>query len=150
MFQIPAAPRGLPLAWEGHYYARDGEEQCPLNLEKIERIRNQAADLDWSAVVYHEATLSDLDPEAINQARENYKNKNPHLSDEVDSWDAQTFLNKAKLTIQGQITRTAILLLGKTEASHFLSPAVAQITWVLKDRDGVEQSYQHFSCPYLL
>lgn len=26
MFQIPPAPNGLPIAWKGHYYGRDGEE----------------------------------------------------------------------------------------------------------------------------
>jgi ATP-dependent DNA helicase RecG len=40
MFQIPPAPKGIPVAWEGHYYGRDGEELSPLNLEEIERIRN--------------------------------------------------------------------------------------------------------------
>lgn len=41
MFQIPAAPKGIPVAFDGHYYARDSEELVPLNLEKIERIRGQ-------------------------------------------------------------------------------------------------------------
>ena len=26
MLQIPAAPKGIPIAFEGHYYGRDGEE----------------------------------------------------------------------------------------------------------------------------
>src|SRR5690606_8431324 len=38
LFEIPAAPKGLPVAWKGHYYGRDGEELQPLNLEEIERI----------------------------------------------------------------------------------------------------------------
>jgi ATP-dependent DNA helicase RecG len=25
MFEIPAAPQGIPIAWKGHYYARAGE-----------------------------------------------------------------------------------------------------------------------------
>lgn len=29
MFEIPAAPKGIPIAWEGHYYGRDGEELQP-------------------------------------------------------------------------------------------------------------------------
>lgn len=37
LFQIPAAPRGIPIAWKGHYYGRDGSELQPLNLEEIER-----------------------------------------------------------------------------------------------------------------
>jgi len=33
LFQIPSAPKGLPIAWSGHYYGRDGESLSPLNLE---------------------------------------------------------------------------------------------------------------------
>ena len=25
LFEIPAAPQGLPVSWDGHYYGRDGE-----------------------------------------------------------------------------------------------------------------------------
>jgi len=42
MFQIPAAPKGIPISWEGHYYGRDGEELVPLNLTELETIRKQA------------------------------------------------------------------------------------------------------------
>ena len=34
LFEIPAAPQGIPIAWKGHYYARDGETLQALNLEK--------------------------------------------------------------------------------------------------------------------
>ena len=51
LFEIPAAPKGLPVAFDGHYYGRDGEALSPLNLEEIERIRAQAVLEDWSAVI---------------------------------------------------------------------------------------------------
>ena len=41
-FEIPPALRGNPTAWEGHYYARNGEELAALNLDKLEIIRSQA------------------------------------------------------------------------------------------------------------
>lgn len=150
MFQIPAAPAGIPVAWEGHYFGRDGEELSPLNLEEIERIRKGVSRPDWSAGICPGATESNLDPAAIAMARENFKVKNPRLAAEIDQWDTITFLNKVKITIAGKITRTAIILLGKPESEHFLSPAVAKITWVLRDKDNVEKDYAHFSCPFLL
>ncbi len=61
LFQIPAAPKGIPVAWDGHYYGRDGEELSPLNLEEIERIRRQTASADWSAEICTRATIADLD-----------------------------------------------------------------------------------------
>ncbi|MEZ0608766.1 RNA-binding domain-containing protein [Fibrella sp. WM1] len=150
MFQIPAAPRGLPIAYSGFCYAREGDAQTPLSLEKQDRIRHQPAFDDWSAVVCPSATLDDLDPKAVYKARQNFTRKNPHLAEEIGNWDDLTFLNKSKLALQGKITRATILLLGKSEASHFIHPSIAQITWILKDRDGVERSYEHFSCPFLL
>lgn len=79
-----------------------------------------------------------------------YAEKNQKLRDEIIQWDDKTFLNKAKLTIDGKITNAAILLLGKPESEHFISPAVATITWILKDKDGIEKDYEHFSCPLIL
>lgn len=150
MFQIPAAPKGLPIAFDGHYYGRDGEELSPLNLEEIERIRAQGASVDWSAAIVHGATIEDLDPAAMAKARENYKNKFPEQANDVDRWDDITFLNKAKVTIKGKVTRTAIILLGKPEAEHFISPAEAKIRWLLKDAKGNDKDYHIESCPLLL
>jgi ATP-dependent DNA helicase RecG len=150
VFEIPAAPQGLPVAWNGHYYGRDGASLGPLNLEEIERIRAQNCADDWSATILPSASIGDLDPAAIAVARENFIQKNPKLADEAKQWNTKTFLNKAKLTINGQITRTAVLLLGKAEASHLLNPASATVTWILKDREGLERDYQHFGCPLLL
>jgi len=149
LFEIPAAPKGMPVAWKNHYYARDGESLAGLSIEKIERIRNQAQD-DWSRAIVSGASLSDLDKNAIEKARVYYAEKNPHLQNEIQTWDDGTFLNKAKLTINGDITRTAILLLGKPESDHYLNPGTSKISWILRDRDGIEKDYQHFFCPLLL
>lgn len=105
---------------------------------------------DWSAHICVGATLENLDPEAIRLAREEYITKHPKLSEEVAQWDDQTFLNKAKLTLDSKITNSTLLLLGKAESIHLLSPAVPRITWVLKDRDGIEQGYEHFGLPLLV
>lgn len=150
MFQIPAAPKGIPVAFKGHYYARNGESLTALSMEKLERIRSQTTKNDWSAGIVAEATLEDLDPNAIKKARENYLAKFPDKTDEAQDWDTCTFLNKAKLTIKGKITRTAILLLGREESEHYLQPADAKIRWVLKDLKNTEKDYETFSIPFLL
>jgi len=149
-FEIPPAPKGFPIAWEGHYYGRDGEDLFPLNLVEIETIRNQSNKTDWSAQIVPNATLDDLDTQAIEKARKEYKEKNPRKASECDLWDDITFLNKAKVTLQGKITNTALLLLGREESSHFLNPAVAKISWILKDENNIELDYEHFGVPFLL
>ncbi len=150
LFQIPSAPRGLPISWEGHYYGRDGESLSPLNLEEIERIRRENTNEDWSIGICQGATIDDLSVEAIAKAREAYAKKNPRLADDIQIWNDKTFLNKAKLTINDEITKTAILLLGKSESEHYLTPAIAKISWILKDSDDMAKDYEHFSCPFLL
>ena len=150
MLEIPAAPRGLPVDFDGHYYGRNGEELGPLNLEEIERIRAQSTVDDWSAVIVPEAGLADLDEEALVVARRNYRAKFPDKAAEVDGWDDLTFLNKAKLTIKGKQTRASLLLLGREEAEHFLLPAEAKIRWLLKDPAGNDRDYAVFGMPMLL
>lgn len=150
MFQIPPAPRGIPVAWEGHYYGRDDESLGAMNIEEFERIRKQATQSDWSAVVCEDATLEDLEPLAITNARENYKNKFPEQAAAVETWNDITFLNKAKVTIRGKITRAAIILMGKTESEHFINPSEAKIRWILKEKNNSEKDYAIFSCPFIL
>lgn len=150
MFQIPAAPKGIPTSYKGHYYGRDGESLVALSLHELESIRNQSRQSDWSARIVKGATLDDLDPKAISIARSLYSAKNKNNAAEIAEWDDVTFLNKAKLTIKGQITNAAIVLLGKEESEVLISPAVAKIRWILKDSQGVERDYEIKSCPFII
>ena len=106
--------------------------------------------MDWSAQIINGATIYDLSIEAIDFARKQYIEKNKKIEAEILIWDDITFLNKAKVCIQGKITKTAILLLGKPESDHFISPAQAKISWILKDKENVEKDYEHFGCPFIL
>lgn len=150
LFQIPSAPRCIPTEWRGRAYGRIGESIGILSLQELEQIRNQVLCEDWSAQICEKARVEDLDFPAIDFARQEYKKKYPALAGEVDQWDNLTFLNKAKICISGKITKAAIVLLGKNESEHFLSPAIARITWVLKDADGMEKDYHHFGPPLIL
>lgn len=150
LFQIPAAPLGMPMSFKGHYYARNHEDLVPLNIEKLERIRIQEVRRDWSKGICSGAIVDDLSELAIKRARELYIQKNPHLKETIENWTDVVFLNKAKLTIAGKITNTAILLLGKPESVHFISPAVSKVSWILKSKEGIELDYEHFSSPIIL
>lgn len=149
LFEIPAAPMGMPIGWKGHYYSRAGESLTSLGLDKQDEIRRQMGASDWSAQVVQGATLGHLDAIALTRARESFAKKyaNRFEPDEVMRWADSTFLDRAKLTQDGQITRTTLLLLGKEESAHLLSPNPAQMTWKL---EGAERAYQHFGPPFLL
>ena len=149
MLEIPAAPQGMPIAWNGHYYARAGESLTHLGLDKLDALRGQVGAIDWTAQLVPGATLADLDAAALAKARESFakKHANRFTSDEVASWPDDTFLDRARLTQDGRITRTTLLLLGKRESAYKLTPHPVQLTWKL---EGVERAYQHFASPFLL
>ena len=150
MFQIPAAPQGMPIAYQGHFYGRDGESLVALNIQEIEAIRKQNRKTDWSREIVQDASIEDLDPEAIKKAREKYIEKHPDKKNDVPTWTDRQFLNNAKLTLKDKITNAAIVLLGKEESGSLLTPSIPCIKWILKDRDGIERDYEIFHCPLIL
>lgn len=149
LFEVPAAPLGMPIAWKGHYYARAGESLTHLGLDKLDNIRQQTMIEDWSAQIILDGTFDHLDTDALQKARESFAQKyaNRFSSEEVMDWPMKTFLDRAKLTQDGRITRTTILLLGKPESAYLLSPHPGQITWKL---EGPERAYEHFGLPFFL
>lgn len=149
VIDIPSREKGVPLKFYGIPLMRVGEELLPMDDITEMKIRNEVKP-DWSSEICSHATMNDLDLKAITIARKNFKAKNSKLVKEIDGWSDEVFLNKAKLTIKGEITNTAIVLLGKPEASTLISPSVAKLTWILKDKDGVAKDYEHFSSPFLL
>lgn len=149
LFEVPAAPRGMPIGWKGHYFARAGESLISLGLDKQDEMRGQTLAQDWTAQVVPGATLAALDEAAVRKARESFaqKHANRFAADEVAGWPLATFLDRARLTFDGQVTRTALLLLGKAESAWHLLPHPAQLTWKL---EGPERAYEHFGPPFLL
>lgn len=145
LFCIPAA-KGEPISFINYQKIRIGTSLTDLkNYPDLIRIIYNSQ-IDWSAKIIEEASIDDLDSIAITQAREKFKEKNtgkPWFK-EIDQWNNAKFLDRAKITINGKITNTAILLLGKEESAHYISPAVAQITWKL---DTEESAYEHFEIP---
>lgn len=148
LIRIPAA-NGEPTRFKKIPYIRIRNNKTDLreHTDLIRIIYNTQE--DWSAQIIEKATLADLDPEALKVAREKFKEKNTKtdFAHKIDVWDDATILDKAKITINGKITNTAIILLGKEESSHYLLPAMAQITWKL---EGEEKGYEHFEPPMLL
>jgi len=149
IFIIPATTTE-PINFKGEAYIRIGSNLTKLKdfPDYIKKIYNSQE--DWSGAIIDDATIDDLDPEAIEKAREWYANKHEHLREEMKSWDDVTFLNKARITKKGKITNTAIILLGKKESEYLISPAVARIRWILKDSEGNERDYAVETCPFVL
>ena len=151
-FQIPPAIPGIVTTWHGASYAREDESLVPLPMNKIDLIRSQVG-RDWSKEIVPEATIDDLDSEAIAYARKMFIRREENrtgASDIIERLSDIEVLNKAGLTFKGQITRTALMLLGKKESSFYFDGFVPRITWTLYNADKSVKAYEHFDMPLLL
>lgn len=151
-FQIPPAIRGIPTTWQGAAYAREHESICPLPMNKVDLIRSQIG-MDWSKEIVEDATIEDLDEEAIKKARELFSKRQcdrKKAQEVLENLSDIEVLNKAGITIKGKITRTALLLLGKSEAKYFFDGFIPRITWTLYNADNSVKAYEHFDIPMLL
>lgn len=149
MMEVPPAPRGMYIQYNGFPYGRSGESLVSLDADKQDRIRNQSVDRDWTAFVVPEATVADLDRAAMQRARMGFAEQHAARipADVVANWDDRTLLEKLHVTFDGKITRAGLLLLGGPSAVRLLSPNMAEMTWLLK---GEEPAYEHFHPPFLL
>jgi ATP-dependent DNA helicase RecG len=146
VFIIPAASE-QPTCFQNIPYIRVNSSTTNLRdyHDWMRTIYNSRT--DWSKEIISEASLSDLDSDAIKKARLGFTERYPDKKEYIDSLDDSAFLDKAKITIGGKITRTALLLLGKEESSHYLN-YISQIVWRLNSGD--EQAGDIFSIPFLL
>lgn len=156
-------PRTAPLAFAGVRYIRVDSHKTKLaeHADKESRLWAMLGQKeDWTGELVPGATLNDLDADAIEVARKRFTEyllkaepdagRHAQIHTEAAGWDVPTLLNKARITKQGKVTRSALLLLGKDEAAHFLSPVDAKISWILRGADNRTESSRHFGIPLLL
>jgi ATP-dependent DNA helicase RecG len=148
LLRIPAA-KYEPTHFKKMAYIRIGSNKTDLrNFPEYVRIIYNYQD-DWSAKIIENASIDDLDREAIDLARIKFKEGKAKASyfDKIDNWSDEEFLDKAKININGKLTNTSIILLGKEESTHLILPSLSEVTWKLETE---EKAYEHFGPPLLL
>ena len=154
--------RSTPIAFQGARFIRVDSHKVKLadHADKEARLWEAlGVKQDWTGEIVASATLDDLDLDAIDFARARFveylirnepdTSRHDRIRADAAAWDVPTLLNKAHVTKQGRITRAALLLLGRDESAHFLAPADAKISWILRDADNKAISSQHFGLPFL-
>ena len=149
MFKVPSAVTGVPTAWKGHWYGREGESLGPLSVEELDRIRGQSQ-YDWSAQLIQGSSIKHLDVEAIQTARNNYKEKQNrrHISEEIDGMSDEAFLTKLRLMVDGKLTNAAMVLLGNPDYDNIIGTPV-RIMWRLFGSDTMVKDYLEFCIPFI-
>ncbi|HQA75363.1 MAG: ATP-binding protein [Flavobacterium sp.] len=150
IFKIPKHQFRLPVYAHKKTWQRIDDNLVAMTKSRLDSILTEIKiNEDWSKEIIDDASIDDLDTEAIKKAKIEFIKRNPKYSDEVGKWSNVDFLNKAKITIKNKITRTALILLGKEEAEHYLNSTV-KIRWNLKSLDNQDKDYEIFSIPFLL
>ena len=148
--KVPKHQFRLPVYAHKKAWQRIGDNLVPMTKERLNNILNENLIIeDWSKKIIEGVSIEDLDEEAIKKARKEFIKRNPKYIDEIEKWDNIKFLDKAKLTIQGKITRACFILLGKEEEEHYLDSAV-KIRWNLKTLENQDKDFEIFSIPLIL
>lgn len=152
VINIPKHLARLPVYAHKKLWQRVEDNLVEMTSSRLNKILSESLAIDdWSAEIIPDATIEDLDPKAIALAREKYKEVfNGARDKEIDGWTNEIFLNKAKLTKKSAITRTTIILLGKSESDHFLNPAICKIRWFLRDETDSNKDFRVFTIPMIL
>lgn len=147
VFHIPTHKFRTPVVAHKKAWQRIGDSLQPMTEERREAIINTPTPIgdDWTAQLVGEATLDDLDADAVAVARERFKKLNHH----DDGWDTAKFLSKVGLMKNGELTRAAILLLGNPQAQRLIGYNY-QIRWNLRTVSGMDKDYEIFTIPYIL
>lgn len=148
--KVPKHQFRLPVYAHKKAWQRIGDNLVPMTKERLDNILNESLIIeDWSKKIIEGVSIEDLDEKAIKKARKEFIKRNPKYIDEIEKWDNIKFLDKAKLTIKGKITRTCFILLGKEEEEHYLDSAV-KIRWNLKTLENQDKDFEIFSIPLIL
>lgn len=148
--KVPKHHFRLPVYAHKKAWQRIGDNLVPMTKERLDNILNESLIIeDWSKKIIEGVSIEDLDEKAIKKARKEFIKRNPKYIDEIEKWDNIKFLDKAKLTIKGKITRTCFILLGKEEEEHYLDSAV-KIRWNLKTLENQDKDFEIFSIPFIL
>ena len=141
-FQIPPAIRGIPTTWQGAAYAREHESISPLPMNKVDILRSQIG-MDWSKEIVEDATIEDLDEEAIKRARELFSKRQSDrkkAQEVLKKLSDIEVLNKAGITIKGKITRRGRMATLKAY-EHFDIPMLMAVDKVYSRIRNVKYRY---------
>jgi ATP-dependent DNA helicase RecG len=130
VFSVPSRPIGSPIQVDGAYLMRSGESLVAMTPDVLKRIFAEAQP-DYSAEVCRQASIDDLDPNAVDLFRRKWAEKAKRT--ELMASPSGQLLADAELTVDGQPTYAALVLLGTNKA---LGRHIAQAEVVFEYRSA--------------
>jgi ATP-dependent DNA helicase RecG len=120
--EIITPPYGVPISLRGCYYYRSGSTKQELKGNALNEFLLRKSGKTWDDVIEPRTTLSDIDKKSVNQFRRD-ASKAGRLPDDGES-SVEEFLEKLRLTENGQLKRATIILFGKDPARFFPNQVV--------------------------
>ena len=128
--EIITTPYAVPISLRGRYYYRSGATKQELKGNALNEFLLRKAGKTWDDVIEPRAEFGDIDEESIEQFKRDSE-RSGRLPRE-DGLSPTDFLNKLRLTENGQLKRAAIVLFGK-EPGRFYPNQVVKIGRFGKD-----------------
>ena len=137
IFVVPSRPIGRPIQVNKVYWARAGESLEAMTPDQLERVFAEAQP-DYSAEPCANASLGDLDLEAIERFRSMWQRRSGR--NDLGAMPVSQLLEDAELLRDGAVTVAALILLGTKKA---LGRHLAQAEVIFEYRaDEASISYQ--------
>ena len=148
VFTMPARPIGMPVAVEGAYWMRAGEDLAPMTPDMLRRIFDESGP-DFSAEICPKAGLADLDPAAIRAFRARWVERSRNRA--LANRSAEHLLRDAELVTPEGVTYAALILLGTHAAlGRFLGQAEVIFEYRSSRRPGPANQREEFREGFLL
>ncbi len=148
VFAAPSRPIGMPIAIDGAYWMRAGEDLAPMTPDMLRRIFDEAGP-DFSAEICPKATLSDLDPAAIEAFRQRWLGNSEN--ERLREMPADQLLKDAELVTDGGLTYAALILLGtRPSLGRFLAQAEVVFEYRSSDASGPANQRDEYRQGFLL
>lgn len=148
VFTAPARPIGVPIAVEGAYWMRAGEDLVPMTPDMLRRIFDEAGP-DFSAEICPKATIADLDPVAIAEFRRRWMERSHNKA--LAKRSSELLLQDAELISAAGITYAALILLGKAKSlTQHLAQSEVIFEYRSTKRPGPANQREEFRQGFLL
>jgi len=147
VFTAPARPIGVPVAVDGAYWMRAGEDLAAMTPDMLRRIFDEAGP-DFSAEICPKATLADLDPAAIESLRERWSRHSGNKT--LAKRPVDKLLQDAELIVSNGVTYAALILLGtRTALGRLLAQAEVIFEYRSTPRPGPANQREEYRQGFL-
>ncbi len=142
VFHVPPRPYGTPVKYKGIYWQRRGDSLVPMSEDRLREIFAEAG-RDFTSEICAEATLSDLDRNAIEDFRRRWIAKTGNHT--LSTLTQKQLLGDIEALVDDQVTYAALILFGTKKAlGKYLAQSEVIFEYRSSDASGPAQQRVEF------